>query len=162
MAALSLFLALLLGASVLHKVLARERLALVVARLAGVAPPLGAVLLALAATIEALAGLALLVPALHTGAALAATGLWSCYALALLRQRGRTLDCGCDFAARERPVDLFAILRPVLLALLAAWSGASGPGPWTLEVPFAALAFAALWFAAGELHAIPQARSIRR
>ena len=89
-------------------------------------------------------------------------GLLGGYALALLRHRGQTLDCGCDFAARERPVDLFAILRPVLLALLAAWSGASGPGPWTLEVPFAALALAALWFAAGELHAIPQVRSIRR
>lgn len=161
MAAVALFLALLLGASALHKVLARERLAPVTARLAGVALPLGAMLLALSATVEALAALALLVPALQAGGALAGAGLWSVYALALLRHRGKVLDCGCDFAAREAPVGAFAILRPVLLALLALAVVSVVPLGWTLETPFAALALSALWFAAGELHSIRPERSVR-
>lgn len=161
MAALGLFLALLLGASALHKVLARERLGAVTARLAGVPLPLGSVLLALSATVEALAALALLVPALQVGGALAAAALWGAYALALLRHRGKVLDCGCDFAAREAPVGAFAILRPVLLAALAGAAALIAPLAWTLETPFAALALAALWFAAGELKSIRPERSLR-
>lgn len=158
MAALGLFLALLLAASALHKVLARARLALVTARLAGVTPPLGAVLLAVAATLEGLAALALLVPALQQAGALLAAALWSVYALALLRQRGTVLDCGCDFAAREAPIGAFAILRPMLLAGLALSTARFTPLGWTLETPFAALALCALWFAAAELNSIPAPR----
>lgn len=162
MAALTLFLALLLATSAAHKALARARLAPVTARLAGVALPLGSVLLALAATIEALAALALLVPALRAGGALAAALLWSGYGLALLRRRGERLDCGCDFVARERPVDGVAIARPVLLALLALAVLALPAAPgWPLDTPFAALALVALWFAASELHSLPVARKAR-
>lgn len=161
MAAVALFLALLLAASAVHKVTARDRLGAVVARLAGVPMPLGVLLLALAATVEGLAALALLVPGLQIGGALAAAALWTVYCLTLLRQRGKVLDCGCDFVARERPVDLFAILRPALLAVLAALVGRFAPLGLTLETPFAALALAALWFAAGELHSIPRPRSAR-
>lgn len=161
MAAVALFLTLLLGASALHKVLARERLGPVTARLVGVPLPLGTVLLALAATVEVLAALALLIPALQLGGALGAAGLWSVYGLALLRHRGKVLDCGCDFAAREVPVGAFAIARPALLAALAALVAAAAPLGWTLETPFAALALAALWLAAGELHSIRPERSAR-
>ena len=48
----------LLAASALHKLLARERLVAVTARLAGVRKPTAVLLLALAATLEALAALA--------------------------------------------------------------------------------------------------------
>jgi hypothetical protein len=162
MAAIALFLALLLGASALHKVVARERLGPVVARLAGVSLPLGAVLLALTATIEALGALAMSFATLQPFAAFGAAGLWGVYALALVRHRGKVLDCGCDFVARERPVDAFAMLRPALLASLALLVGSAGAPSFTLETPFAAAALAALWFAAGELHAIPPIRSAHR
>jgi Methylamine utilisation protein MauE len=161
MLALTLYLVALLAASALHKLLARERLAAVAARLAGIALPSGALLLALAATLEALAALALLFPALRLGGALAAAALWLGYTAALWRQRGKVLDCGCDLVAREKPVDGLAIARPALLAVLAAIV-AFGPAPvWTLDAPFAALALLALWFAAGELHSIPKLTRIR-
>lgn len=162
MLALNLFLASLLGTSALHKVLARERLGLVVARLTRLPLPVGAVLLALAATIEALAAIALLIPALRSGGAAAAAMLWTGYGLALLRQRGKVLDCGCDLVARERPVDAFTILRPFLLAGIALLILAAVPAPaWSIDAPFAALALLALWFAASELHSIPAVRKAR-
>jgi uncharacterized membrane protein YphA (DoxX/SURF4 family) len=156
MQAVALFLAALLGASALHKLLARERLVAVTARLAGVGLSSGTLLLALAATLEALAALALLVPALRLGGACAAAVLWLGYALALGRHRGQVLDCGCDLIAREKPVDAFAIARPLLLAALAAFAALAPASDWTLDTPFAALALLALWFAAGELHSIPK------
>jgi uncharacterized membrane protein YphA (DoxX/SURF4 family) len=156
MQALALFLVALLAASALHKLLARDRLAAVTARLAGVALPTGALLLVLAATLEALAGLALLVPALRTGGALAAATLWLGYGLALWRRRGETLDCGCDLVAREKPVDALAIARPLLLAALAAGVALAPEPVWTIDALFAAPALLALWFAAGELHSIPK------
>ena len=156
MAPLMLFLAAMLFASALHKLLARERLVTVTARLAGTTLPAAALLLALSATLEALAALTLLVPALRIGGAGAAAMLWLGYGFALWRQRGKVLDCGCDLVARERPVDALAIGRPLLLAALAI-AAALAPEPvWSLDAPFAALALLALWFAAGELHSIPK------
>jgi uncharacterized membrane protein YphA (DoxX/SURF4 family) len=156
MAALTLFLAALLGISALHKLLARERLSAVAARLAGVAVPSGVLLLALAAALEALAALALTIAPLRSSAALAAAALWSGYGAALWRQRGKVLDCGCDLVAREKPVDGIAIARPLLLAALAVAVALAPASGWTLDAPFAALALLALWFAAGELHSIPK------
>lgn len=156
MLSITLFLAALLGMSAAQKVLERQRLGVVVARLIRVPLPLGAVLLALAATVEALAAIALLFPALRMSGAASAFMLWCGYGFALLRQRGAVLDCGCDLVARERPVDCFAILRPLCLAALAALAIAMPTAVhWSLEAPFAALALLALWFAAGELHSIP-------
>ncbi len=155
-APLTLFLAAVLGASALHKLLARERLVTVTARLTGAKLPSAALLLALAATLEALAALALLVPALRVGGAGAAAALWLSYGFALWRQRGAVLDCGCDLVARDKPVDILAIARPLLLAALAAASAFAPAAVWTLDTPFAALALLALWFAAGELQAIPK------
>jgi uncharacterized membrane protein YphA (DoxX/SURF4 family) len=152
----ALFLAALLAASALHKLLARARLVTVTARLAGVTMPSAALLLALAATLEALAALALLVPVLSGGAALAAAALWLGYGLTLWRHRGKVLDCGCDLVAREKPVDGTAIARPLLLAALAIAVALTRTPIWTLDAPFAALALLALWFAVGELHSIPK------
>lgn len=160
MLALTLFLAVLLAVSALHKVFERARLTAVVARLAGVALPLGSLLLVLAATIEVLAALMLLLPALRTGGALAALALWGGYGAVMLRNHGAVLDCGCDFVARVRPVDRFAVLRPAMLAVIAGFVAAFPPAGWNLEAPFAALALLALWFAAGELHSIPVTRKV--
>lgn len=155
MAALTLFLALLLAVSAMHKVTARDRLAPVAARLTGLPPALGLAALLGAAAVEALAALALLVPALRLVGAAIACALWAIYALALLRHRGAVLDCGCDFIRREKPVGAAAIVRPAGLAVLACAVGVLPAGPFTPDAPFAALALLALWFAAAELSALP-------
>lgn len=160
--ALSLFLAALLAVSALHKLMARERLAGVAARLARSAPALGLPLLLGAAAIESLAALAVMVPQLHQGGALAAALLWLGYGAALASRHGQSLDCGCDLFAHERPVDRFAIARPFALALLAALLAVLPVSPFTPDAPFAALAFLALWFAAGELAALPHLARISR
>ena len=154
-APLILFLALLLGVSAGHKLVAHASLAPVAARLIGVAVPLVPVVLFAAAAVEALSALALLAAPAPIGAGLAAS-LWSAYALALWRRRGQRLDCGCDFVRRERPIGAAAIGRPALLALLALLSLAT-PFVWSPDAPFAAFALLALWFAAAELSALPQA-----
>lgn len=155
MQALVLFLAGLLAFSALHKLIARERLVPVTARLAKTPLPLAAVLLALAATIEGLAALALLIPRLQAGALIAAMLVWLGYGAVLLSHLGEVLDCGCDLVSREKPVDALAVLRPLLLAGLATLV-LVGPAPaWTIDAPFAGLALLALWFAAAELAALP-------
>lgn len=153
--ALTVFLAGLLAVSALHKLVARERLAPVTARLAGVPVSTGVLLLALAASVEALAALALLLPPLQAGGAIAATVLWLGYATTLMRHHGRVLDCGCNLVAREKPVDTVTIGRPLLLAFLAAATALAPIASWTVDTPFAALGLLALWFAAGEIHSIP-------
>lgn len=155
MAALTLSLAALLGISALHKLLARDRLSAVTARLMGVALPLGSMLLALAAMLEVVAALSLFIEPLRVGAALA-VALWLGYGATLWRQRGKVLDCGCDLVVREKPVDGIVIARPLVLAALIIVVSLAPASNWTLDAPFAALALLALWFAAGELHAIPR------
>lgn len=157
MAALSLFLALVLATSAGHKLLARDRLALATAKLAGVPQALGFPLLLVAAACEVLAALALMVPAMPAAGALGAAAIWLSYGVALARRYGQRLDCGCDLSAREKPVDGLAIARPVILAMLAAALAVSPATAWTADAPFAALALLALWFAAGELAQLPAA-----
>lgn len=161
MAAVALFLALLLAVSAGHKLVERQRLAGVAARLAGAPAQLGPALLLAAAAYEATAALALIVAPLRPGGALAAAALWSGYALALLHHRGERLDCGCDFVRREKPIGTFAIARSALLAALAVAVAVSPAAAWTLDAPFAALALLALWIAASELSALPARERIR-
>ena len=84
MAGLWLFLAALLAISAGHKVIARDRLAIVSARLAGAPAALGNTLLLGAASAEALAAMALAVSPLRQAGALAAAAIWAGYAAALL------------------------------------------------------------------------------
>lgn len=161
MAGLWLFLVLLLAGSAVHKLAARERLALAAARLAGVPLALGSVLLLGAATIEVLAAVAMLASPLRTAGALAAAALWSGYTIALVARRGEVLDCGCDLARREKPVGAVAIGRPALLGALALTIALAPPSTFTFDTPFAALALLALYFAASELAALPPPAQIR-
>jgi len=155
MMALVLFLALVLAVSAGHKLMQRQRLTAATARLAGVPLPLGGVLLALSAAWEVLAAMALMLAPLRAGGALAAAGLWALYGMALIRRSGEVLDCGCELAARARPVTPFQIARPLVLAILAL-AVAAAPAPlWPVDAPFAGLALLALWFAAAELSALP-------
>lgn len=156
MAALTLFLALLLGASALHKALDRERLAHAAARLGGTSTSAGPLLLLIAGTIEVAAALCLLLPEVRATGALIAAALWTGYAAALLRRRGEALDCGCDLVARVKPVMDMQIARPALLALLAVAVAALPAAPFEIMTPFAALGLLALYVAAAELLAIPR------
>jgi cation transporter-like permease len=155
MATLAVFLALVLVLSASHKLVAPDRLGAATARLAGVGSATGQVLSFAAAAIEGAAALALVAPGLQAvGGALAAL-LWSAYGAALWRRRGLRLDCGCTFAAREKPVDGVAIARAVTLAGLAFGVATAPAAPMSIETPFAALALLALYVAFGELAAIP-------
>lgn len=162
---LALFLAVVLLTAALHKLVARDRLAAAAARLAGVAPALGQPLSFAAAAVEAGAGLALLMPAARPVGALVAALLWTAYAVLLLRahRAGRAFDCGCSFGAQPKVVTLYPAKRAVVLAALAIGAGlfpVSMPGVLDL---FAALAFFALYLAAGELAAVPSTgRSLAR
>lgn len=160
--ALTLFVAALLALAAGHKAFDRERLVPAAARLAGTRLPAAALLLALAASVELLATIALLIPALRSGGAVAASMVWFGYAAVLARHHGQTLDCGCELVARPRPVDSWAIARPALLAILAGFIAVFPAPGWTLDAPFAALALLALWLAAGELHAIPKLAESRK
>jgi len=155
MAALALFLALVLLGAATHKAMQRNRLALAAARLLGLTIPIASLVLMLAAVLEAMAALAILIPQTATGGLFAAALIWALYAAALLRRRGAVLDCGCDFAAREKPVGTVTILRPAILAALAVIGALAPHGEWSVETPFAAAALIALWFAASELAALP-------
>lgn len=155
MATLAVFLALVLALSASHKLVARDRLAAATARLAGVGGATGQVISLAAAAIEGVAALALVLPGLQeVGGAIAAL-LWSAYGLALWRRHGMRLDCGCTFAARDKPVDGLAITRAAGLAAIAVGVATNPAAPLSIETPFAALALVALYLAFGELAAIP-------
>ena len=155
MAALGLFLALLLLVSALHKYVARQQLGVAAAKLVGVAPHFGPLFLAAAALTEiTAAALLLLAPWPVYGAALAAA-LWGLYALALLRHLGQSLDCGCDFTRRAKVVTWGAVVRPALLAALALLWAYAPHRALQWDTPFAAAALLVLYFAATELAALP-------
>lgn len=159
MAALIIFLALLLVISAGHKLATRETMALVTARLLALPPQTGMAVLLMAASAELLAALGMVLLPTRAGGALAAAAIWASYAIALLRHRGQVLDCGCDLVRREKPVGIFALARPVLLAALALLVAFGPVINWQVDAPFAAIALVALWFAAGEIAAIPALNS---
>lgn len=154
MAELSLFLALVLAMAAGHKLLDRERLAASAAALTGAPVALGVPISLAAAAYEAAVALALLFPATRPAGAMLAAVLWSVYGIALMRRLGSTLDCGCNFAARAKPVDSFAVLRAFALAALATIVLLTPAMPLTLLSPFAALGFLALYLALGEIMSI--------
>lgn len=167
MAGLAWFLALVLASSALAKLRERERLALATARLTGLgAAPAGALALVVAA-LEALAALALLLPATQGVGAVIAAAIWLAYGVALFaaRARGDSLDCGCSPARRAKPVDRFMIGRAFGLAALAGLALAAalvGVTSAEIEPLFAALGLFTLYTLAGEIAALPPRRRIAR
>lgn len=162
MAEISLFLALVLMISAVHKLVERERLSVASARLLGVPAALGPALSTGAAAYEAVVALALLFPASLPVGALLAAALWCLYGVALARRFGSTQDCGCSFASREKRVDAFAVARAFGLAALALATLALPISPFTILTPFAAIGVLTLYLALGELTSItiPKQRGI--
>jgi|TARA_R110002124_G_C8972322_1_gene515270 methylamine utilization protein MauE len=154
MSAIFIFSALLLAISAAHKLNDRKRMAVSVANIAGTSEFYGLLLFLLSGVIEAIAALALLLPGLHHLGGYMAAALWVVYSAALLRRYGQTLDCGCDLRFIEKPVGLFVIARPLILAALVLAVTTTVPLAWTGEAVFAAIAMLSLYFAASELAAI--------
>ena len=160
MAELTLFLTLVLLLSAAHKILEPERLAVAVARLTGVPVSLAPVVNAGVAAMEIAAAIALLFPASQPVGAILATLIWCIYGVALARRFGKTLDCGCRFAAREKSIGYLDLARSFGLALLALATLAMPFSPFSILTPFAAVGFLALYAAGSELTSIfiPQRR----
>ncbi len=156
MAGLTLFLALVLATSAGQKALAPDRLATATSRLTGMPVVTGQLLMVIAGGVESAAAMCLLVRSLTALGAILAAALWGGYAIALLRRHGEVLDCGCDLAARAKPVDAGQILRPVVLSGLALLIARLAPQFAGIEDIFAALGLFVLYLAASELMSIPR------
>lgn len=157
---LALALAIVLAVAAAHKLAERARLTLATAGLLRIAPALAMPATMAAAAVEFAAALALLFPASRPAGALLAALLWAGYGAALLAARRRGdggLDCGCDFGARRSGIGRFTIARAFALAAAALTLCLSPAGGGGIDVQsvFAALAFVALLFAAGEIAHLP-------
>ena len=162
---LALFLAIVLAVAAAHKLAERARLTQATASLLRLSPALAMPATMAAAAVEFAAALALLFPASRFAGALLAALLWAGYGAALVaaRRRGDSgIDCGCDFGARRSGIGRFTIARAFALAGAAALLALSPPvslsnagGGIDIQSVFAALAFVALLFAAGELANLP-------
>lgn len=157
----ALFLAIVLAVAAAHKLEESARLTRATAGLLRLGPAVAAPVMMAAAAIESAAALALLFPASRPVGALLAALLWTGYGAALLAARRRGdggIDCGCDFGARRRGIGRFTIARAFALAATALLLGLSpAGGSIDIQAIFAALAFSALLFAAGEIANLPDA-----
>jgi hypothetical protein len=164
--AAALFLALVLAAAAVHKLVARERLATATGQLLRLQPPLAMVAMLAAAAIEAVAAIALVMAPTRPIGALLAALLWLGYGAALLsslRRGDAAFDCGCSFTAQRKPVDRFTVARPFALMIVAGLVAVAPEAPAPLVEPvFAALALYTLLLAAGEIAALPTKRSLAR
>ena len=116
------FLAVLLFASAIHKLVQRPRSHRAARSLAGLGAPAAGFAVAVIAVAEAVAGIALLTPAARTAGALLAAGIWGGYCILLVRMvaAGREdVDCGCSFGAVPHALGASALLRTGGLALVA-------------------------------------------
>ena len=132
---LAVFMALLLLASGLHKLIRRRRTETVIHAFAGV--PRGAAPLAAVATAaaETAAAAMLWIPAYRAAGALLAALLWAGYLALILRaiaQGRRDVDCGCSFGSARHPLGSYQAARNGLLigaALLVSGVAMSGLAP---------------------------------
>ncbi len=156
----ALVLAAVLGVSAAHKLVERARLAAATADLLRLHPAIAMPVTMAAAALEAAAALALVIPASRPVGALLAALLWSAYGAALFAARRRgdgAIDCGCDFSKRRTGIGSFVIGRAFMLGAvaLALFVSPTGGGGVDIHSAFAALAFLALLFAAGEIAQLP-------
>ena len=121
-AQLAAFLALILLASGLHKLIRRDRSRAVVREFAGVPRVLAPFTVLAVAAAELLAGLLLLTPAHRTVGGVVAALIWAAYLGLILRaiaQGRRDVDCGCTFGIAHRPLGAFQVTRNSVLVLMA-------------------------------------------
>lgn len=174
-AQLAAFLALILLASGLHKMIRRDRSQAVVREFAGVPRVLAPFAVLAVAVTELLAGLLLLTPAYRTLGGIAAALVWAAYLGLILRaiaQGRRDVDCGCTFGMAHRPLGAFQVTRNSVLVVMAALVigsavagggapvglGSSAGGPVIASQILAALALAALYGALEQVMALTPPR----
>jgi hypothetical protein len=120
---LASFLALLLAAAGVHKMIARHRLRTAAHELAGVPRRLAPFAVAALAVAECLASLLLWIPQSRAAGAAAAVLLWGGYCVLMLRAIAadrRDVDCGCSFGAAHGSLGAYQAVRNAALAGLAA------------------------------------------
>jgi hypothetical protein len=171
---LAAFLALLLLASGLHKIIRRDRSRSVAREFAGVPRMLAPFAVVAVAASELLAGVLLLTPAYRSiGGGLAGL-IWAAYLGLILRaiaQGRREVDCGCTFGMAHRPLGAFQVTRNALLvgtsalvgvgAVLTAGApamGSSAAGYVVVSEMLAALALTALYGAVEQVMALTPPR----
>jgi hypothetical protein len=158
---LAIFLAIILAISAVHKLARPERISLAMAKLTGMPNGIAATAVFGVAALEFLAATALLFSQSRTIGATFAALIWLAYGVALLRKAGTSLDCGCDFSAKEKPVGAFDILRAFGLSFLAVLVAQIPATAASVITPFAIFGFLALYLAMGELAAIPKPQERR-
>ena len=163
---LAAFLAALLLASGLHKMIGRERAQAVVREFAGVPRRLAPFVLAAVAATEALAGILLWMPSSRAEGGALALLIWGGYLWLILRaiaQGRRDVDCGCSFGAAKRPLGAYHVVRTAGLsgaaALVAVGCAASATGPVIASQVLAALALLALYGALDQVMSLTAPRA---
>lgn len=149
---MAVFLAALLLAAGLHKLIRREHLRSVIQEFAAVPARLALPAVLGVALAEMVTGVMLWWPAYReAGGALAAL-LWGGYLLLILRaiaQGRRDVDCGCTFGAAQRPLGTYQVARTAVLtgvALLVALCAArTAAGPAAASQMLAACTLVALY-----------------
>jgi Methylamine utilisation protein MauE len=175
MTQLAAFLALLLLASGLHKMIRRDRSQSVVREFAGVPRVLAPFTAMAVAVTELLAASLLLTPAYRAVGGVLAASIWAVYLGLIVRaiaQGRRDVDCGCTFGIAHRPLGAFQVARNVVLmgmgalvgvgALMgvgaAVSMGSAAGGPVIATEMLAALALAALYGALEQVMALTPPR----
>jgi hypothetical protein len=159
------FLAVLLPASALHKLIGRRRAQAVVREFAGVPPRLAPFAIVVVAGTELFASLLLLTSYCAVGGVLAVL-ISGGYLLLIVRAiaRGRRdVDCGCSFGAAHRPLGAYQVARNAAVTgvavLVAAGSAASATVPVGASQILAAFALFALYLALDQVMALQPLRS---
>jgi hypothetical protein len=155
------FLAALLLASGLHKLIRRDHIQTVVQEFVGVPRYLAPFTVATVALSELLASLLLWTPSYRVVGGLLAALIWGVYLGLILRaiaQGRRDVDCGCTFGAAHRPLGVFQVVRNAVLVgtavLVAMGSAASVTGAVITSQIVAAFALLALYGALDQVMAL--------
>jgi uncharacterized membrane protein YphA (DoxX/SURF4 family) len=163
---LAAFLALLLLATGLHKLIRRDRTQAVVHEFGGVPRYLAPFAVLVVASLEVLAGLLLWMPSYRAAGAALAVLICGGYLSLILRaiaQGRREVDCGCTFGVTQRPLGLFQAARNGVLTgaalLVTAVSAAGASGPVIGSQILAAFALLALYGALDQVMALTPPRS---
>jgi hypothetical protein len=124
------FLALLLIASAIHKLLRPARTQEIMQHFAGVPRRFAAFAWLSVSLAELLAGICLTMPGYRAAAALLAVVVWSGYLALILRaiiQRRVDVECGCSFGPNLRPLGIYHVARNAVLIGLAILVGVVAP-----------------------------------
>jgi len=163
---LAAFLAALLMASGLHKLVRRDRVRAAVHEFAGVPPRLAPSVVAAVAAAEVLAGVLLWLPSSRAAGGALALLIWGGYLGLILRaiaQGRRDADCGCSFGAGQRPLGAYQVARNAGLsgaALLVAATGSASPGTAVFSAQILpALALLALYGALDQVMSLAAPRA---